>query len=1531
MGPLGWLLAFSAAAGSAPSGSAAVQRQLATTQQYSPPATFFQTTMALNPLGPKVTSHMTLILRPSINISSDEVKLFTINIFLPDFVPVAERARDDESCQHYFNPPDADPPGLIPSAQSLKQCLDDLNGLHRIMKLSPQPHGSFESFVFFNTEEGDYYQTLTLYVKYAEEKKPVMLNSEEETELVICCFILPMASAENNRNFQIEVISTDPLRPISIDRQPVKKSPLIVRGNYWKHLQIQFEPPLSLAYAIVSVIVQSAQSITNQAKVIVRIPGFTRLGLESGNLEFNTVGNDWLLFEYYAYWNITSSEITFQLREGAVLEQGRKITLRTRPGEFQLPIELVYNDPAFTVECRSQDGVDEIIPATSVMQSDRVPHVREFEYSHIAYEAEVAGNMDLGVSVHLTFQTNRPMFTGTIIYLKLPGFSTPITSVPLEGSIAHYFYQQKAEYNIPLNLATLTLDKSLYSNEKKVTVILRGMMLPTALYLNDPSIKLWTSDDNAVDQPVMFSPAIGGGKKEFVVSEVGIDPPISDVEATINFLVQPSVDLYEANEILFHLHGFRCPQQFVPLEGPDSAKFGNIAQWDGFSALTMRVAKLEMISRFDVTNVTIPKSVECRSPLKLSKDDGILAIESSGALIRKESIKKSPAIGTSKYLTQAVLEFEPAEPMAITKLTFTFTANADILPNSTIKFRLGGIQRNPLDDTGAPMPPSGYVMLSGVNAPSFVNSLAYWDNGKSLLTAVVIPTVLIGAGKQSRFFIEQDQRFKLPYAMYQQDPSLLIGIPASGMKMQNFNFTTRVNREGKRFKVSKLLYGKPGGVAYPGLQTDLRLTFQPNVALREGTVIRLYLPGFRCPHTQVELQPLASNLYDQTYRSFLIVNGSTPYAEWNEETETLDFTVAPGKIVENSKVTMIFLKADAAHFRVPLRLDVNDPHLTIQALGSQIIREETIKESDPVVPRAFDYSYFMYTPQFRESTFLFSVNMTATVDITENNPIIMHLPGFRNVLAKDKIHITGRDGARFELPMGFGEEGIEAAAKWEAVDQKLKLWPKPGVPFKAFESIVFTIEESNGFILPRTLFRDDDRLKLESENNILPEPVKTSPLIGDGPYENQRFCLIQYEKGTRTRNPRCRLDPCIPALVDPCSARELERCLCDDLAYTPGPLTIHGFQMYAQDVLGAIPIERQCDHNFEDHIVPGFRIRNSNAEVTTDREELLFTNLTSSVTGFFRLCVRHFEDVYDVGKATVRPSCNPSYLVMVEGICVEHCPPSKKPVAGECINDPVALQPKDQEPILVGIGLKQNSMEAEMEMFAKDWEDPERQQFTYQFQSNLAKYLHTPIDRFRIAAISNASDFRGVVVNVVLLPLPPDVLESEAGTMSDRSPAGLLSLLRALQADESSSVYESKFFRSFAREYRPPPVKVYECRSDGEFRTSCPYVDLEMANAIVFFAMCTGVLAVVLMGLCMIVWRLDADVKGEGMDNTVGNESKAKMVDPSMQSEFARSWLESRYMLTEKEVRKADARRDAKDAKAQKALTARQEARGSKG
>jgi len=1312
----------------------------------------------------------------------------------------------------------------------------------------------------------------------------------------LCCVLLPQESPLNNQDLQLEVLSTNPLQPVEIERQPIQNSPEIVRGNYWKHLQLQFNPPQSLAFAEISVIVESASDLADQCRIVVKVPDVIRYPDVSGAMPFTTVGSDWLLFDFYGYWNSTSNEMTFFIRRGATLEKGRQVQLRTEKGEFRLPVELPVNDQRFTVEARSADNVDEIIAATPVFQSDRVPHVRYFVHSKLDYENDGEG----GFSVTFTFRSNRPMFEGTFIYLKLPGFSTPITTIPMDGPQAKHFYRQSAEFDIPQNLATLRVSSSMFSDEEDAVVILRGMLLPSALYPDDPSLQAWTSDPNAQQQSIDESPEIGGGHKEFVVTELRLNPVAPETKANITFIFQPSIDFFEGNQVIFHLHGFNCPKGATPLIGPNADKFSHVAFWDGESKLILDVARLELVSHTEVTEVEIPLSAGCMTPRMLSVNDGILTVESTGSLIRKEAIKISPAIGRKKFLTSSELMFEPAEPNEITKLTVVFTANADILPNSSIVFRLGGLQRRPEDNA---MPKSGPVLLSGVNAPTFVGAMANWDNDKSLLVATVIPTVRISAGKQTQFFIERDQMFKLPYAMYQQDPSLLIGIPDAGIKMQPFNYTSRVNREGKSFSISEMFYGEEGNVAYPNRITDLRLTFQPNVALREGSIIRIKLPGFKSPYTKVALRPLQSNLYDTTYMSFRKVNDSVPYATWDAENEILDFEVDSGAVVRNNAPTMIFLPRLMARFRVPAEsLTMNDPRLTIQSLGAQIIREEQIKASDPVIPREFQVSRYEYTPQNRLSTFLFRVQLVSTVNITRKNAITLELPGFRNVLGHDHIHITGKDGHKVELPIGFvAGEGIEAAAQWNEERSTLQIWPK--VQFDAYYPIEFTIEENQGFILPRTLYRNDERLTITSENNILPEPVRESPLIGDGPYENQRYCFIQYEKGTRTSNPRCRRQDCYPPLKDPCSPRELERCLCDDIEETPGAIIVQGFQLYAEDVLGAISIDKMCTDTFEDDIDTGFNIRNDNSQVTKDRDELEIFNATSATTGYFRLCLRHFESVFDVGVATVRPACEPASLVMVEGICVEHCPPSKIPIAGECLMDPVALLPLDNQAILVSLRMNQRSSEESTEMFTKHWEDPERMQFVYQFQSQLAKYLNTPMDRFRIASISNGS----VIVNLVFVPA--EGLNSDMGGMTDRSPAGLLSVMRALQADESSSIYESPFFQTIDRTYAPDSVEVVQCE-DQEYRTVCPFIRASAANnIIVFIAVVLGG-SIFLVALCFAVWRCDADAKDKGELTLEAAGKNPHALDPAMQAEFARSWLESRQMESEKTINKREAIKD---------------------
>jgi len=132
-------------------------------------------------------------------------------------------------------------------------------------------------------------------------------------------------------------------------------------------------------------------------------------------------------------------------------------------------------------------------------------------------------------------------------------------------------------------------------------------------------------------------------------------------------------------------------------------------------------------------------------------------------------------------------------------------------------------------------------------------------------------------------------------------------------------------------------------------------------------------------------------------------------------------------------------------------------------------------------------------------------------------------------------------------------------------------------------------------------------------------------------------------------------------------------------------------------------------------------------------------------------------------------------------------------------------------------------------------------------------------------------------------------------------------LLRSLQLDESSSVYESKFFQTVVREYQPPQVRVYKC-ADEEYRTSCPYAPPVAINAAILFVFGTVAGCIILVLVCGAVWRMDGDVKSESMAALLSQDML--QLDPSMQSEFARSWLENRHPKSEKEVKKNEMKKE---------------------
>ena len=120
---------------------------------------------------------------------------------------------------------------------------------------------------------------------------------------------------------------------------------------------------------------------------------------------------------------------------------------------------------------------------------------------------------------------------------------------------------------------------------------------------------------------------------------------------------------------------------------------------------------------------------------------------------------------------------------------------------------------------------------------------------------MVVPEVMVLAGRTVSFFLEVDQHFRLPFAMYKNDPSLYMAIPAAGIKPQAFTSTTRVNKEAKRFTVSQISYGDTAqDVAYPNTTTSVTLRFIANVELPPGTEIALSLPGFICRNKEPQVR-----------------------------------------------------------------------------------------------------------------------------------------------------------------------------------------------------------------------------------------------------------------------------------------------------------------------------------------------------------------------------------------------------------------------------------------------------------------------------------------------------------------------------------------------------------------------------------------------------------------------------------------------------------------------------------------------------
>ncbi|CAE8648750.1 unnamed protein product, partial [Polarella glacialis] len=187
-------------------------------------------------------------------------------------------------------------------------------------------------------------------------------------------------------------------------------------------------------------------------------------------------------------------------------------------------------------------------------------------------------------------------------------------------------------------------------------------------------------------------------------------------------------------------------------------------------------------------------------------------------------------------------------------------------------------------------------------------------------------------------------------------------------------------------------------------------------------------------------------------------------------------------------------------------------------------------------------------------------------------------------------------------------------------------------------------------------------------------------------------------------------------------------------------------------------------------------------------------------------------------------------------------------------------------------------------------DNPEQRYFIYRYTYELAKLLNADPTRIKVASLNNGS----VIVNTIFKPVGAwkDIKAS-----SERSPFGLISLLRALQADTSSQLYQSSFFKFIDRYHMPTPLEVREC-PDKVFRVFCPYDASIYSNVETYSMFIVGVIAVPvsLVLLCCAAWRVDME-RPSSIDHDMLQKIKKdpRTVDPKLQMEYANSWLHGRF------------------------------------
>ena len=1218
------------------------------------------------------------------------------------------------------------------------------------------------------------------------------LSSLQAVSIRFCCLALPITYSDDALSFSLVQYSSGGALSTVIPKKTMVSR--ILTSTIWTILTLQFDPPTANAFSQLIFTFASSDTLLAGTVVAVVLPGFECLATVV------TYTSDGPL-SYVGQW--AQNIFTFSL-ESDILS-GITTQITTSADLFKLPPVSAINSNLLLVSA-SLNG-EEIVSETAIYQSEEILPEIEFLYSSLV--------LDDGV-VWFTFAVNRALYTGTALFIRLPGYQANVGELSILGDWASFF--DHATFDPPTSTISLQLVANMYFNGTGLDTKMVGfpnIEAPLGQYENDESL-LVKVGSNSKFSKIQFSEAFGVDKK-FTLSTIAWDSPFPNTETGFTVSFRSSVALFAGTRIVVNLRGDfvrLMPSLDIPLptiDGVDGGDCGESfllnksAQYSDYlgNLLIFAIAPESVLPANQTCTVYIDVAARIRLPAKLTLNDGSLKIEAnSHVVINSAPVAVSgPPVGEPKgFISGATsIVFDPIvlEQPAVIHLTMSF--NTDLLIGSELCLHLGGFARI-----------GGEVILLGASQGRHFGENAIWDDfGQNLtmtitpLQSEVNPDVSFGirAGQTIWLKIGHNQNLILPQTLYPADPSIHVTVFDSGIATPQY-FSTQTDMNPivlKEFESSEISYETNS------VSVELKATF----ALRSNSYINIRLFGF----TLVETRPgtvtldnvvgLVSDeiIFEQDLTSF------TPKSigKWDGEVFSLKII---GKEIES--FTRFKIVIPVSFF--PDTTLVNDPNLQVSVNGSQILFWRQIKKSPAIIPNIFADSSIQFHPNVPLETAQVAVLLVPSVSLPNAANIGIYLYRFTIPEGSLIVNVTVQNIA------------VRAECVWNATTEYLNITLY--TPVSSLDEISVIIPESESIMLPEFLNLNDETLTVTVMDHLLsyvviPETAfLKSPLLGDGPFSDQFFCAYMLETGIRGKLGFRDCSLCLLATNNPCSKRILERCGCPPLADSPKDMFVGGFNLRESDSIffvnganckGAIP------SNF---VQVG---NNSIGQLGEYFDGISYSGIRPLKPGILSICIVHLGLPKFAGQLHVRPNCLLGQVLM-ENSCQETCPFGYLPINGQCVLS--SFKKLSKSPTFTIQFVYPNAINLEISNLPAT--DSTYIFFEFVFTSNLAQVLYEDEpSRFRIVKVTdNKFVADGLFVTVVFTP---------STETSIRSPEELRAVLLALISDPDSTLYLNEFFSTvvspdskntlnFASMSLSVQSETFYCPETQTYNTVCPLV-----------------------------------------------------------------------------------------------------------